>query len=73
MPPIQSVAPGIAWETQSPFLDVDYKAPNTLGVSPLKHLAIKKALSDQRNLDGSHFHGIPWPIAKELWQYLTFR
>ncbi|KAE8556550.1 hypothetical protein EYB25_001251 [Talaromyces marneffei] len=62
---------GIAWETESPFLDVDYEAPNAFGVSTLKHLATKKILSDQRNLDQSHFRHIPWPIAEELWQYLT--
>ncbi|EED23869.1 conserved hypothetical protein [Talaromyces stipitatus ATCC 10500] len=61
----------IAWETESPFLDVDYEAWNTYGVSTLKHLATKRALSDQRNLDQGHFRHIPWPIAEELWQYLT--
>lgn len=63
----------IAWEIDSPFLDVDYEEPTAFGVSSLKHLATKKVLSDQRNIDQSHFRHIPWPIAEELWQYLTRR
>lgn len=64
---------GIAWEHESPFLEVDYEERNAFGVPPLKHLAIKKILSDQRNLDQEHFRHVPWPIAEELWQYLTRR
>lgn len=64
---------GIAWETESPFLDVDYEVHNDLGVSSLKHLATKKLLSDQRNLELAHFRHVPWPIAEELWQYLCRR
>jgi hypothetical protein len=64
---------GIAWETESPFLDVDYEARNALGVPTLKHLATKKILSDQRNLEPEHFRHVPWPIAEQLWQYLTRR
>ncbi|OKL59139.1 hypothetical protein UA08_05610 [Talaromyces atroroseus] len=62
---------GIAWEIESPFLDVDYEARDALGVPSLKHLATKKILSDQRNLELEHFRHIPWPIAEQLWQYLT--
>lgn len=64
---------GVAWETESPFLDIDYEERADRGVPSLKHLATKKLLSDQRNLQREHFRYVAWPIAEQLWLYLTRR
>lgn len=65
--------PGVSWEYESPFLEVDYEERHPLGAPSLKHLAMKQTLRDQRSLSQSHFFDVPWLIAKELWDYLSRR
>jgi hypothetical protein len=66
-----AVVDGISWVHETPFLNVDYEERRPFGAPTLKHLATKKTLRDQRNLNLSHFVNIPWAIAKPLWEYLT--
>lgn len=64
---------GVIWTLESPYCRVDFTERPSAGAVTLKHLALKRALYDQRLLTKEHFASIPWPIAKETWEYLKKR
>ncbi|EFQ97621.1 CBS domain-containing protein [Nannizzia gypsea CBS 118893] len=61
---------GYEWAHESPFLPAGWEAYGPVGAHSLKHMAMRAVLSDQRTLSFSHFQGIPWLIAKYLWECL---
>lgn len=64
---------GVIWILESPYCRVDFTERPSAGAPSLKHLALKRTLYDQRLLTKEHFESIPWPIAKEMWEYLKKR
>ncbi|KAL1854181.1 hypothetical protein Plec18167_000099 [Paecilomyces lecythidis] len=68
-PPV-SFSNGPSWVHESPYLYKDFEEKSPVGVSRLKELAMKRVLSDQRNLTPELFAHVPWDIAHEMWQCL---
>ncbi|KAJ9297751.1 hypothetical protein DTO271G3_3972 [Paecilomyces variotii] len=65
-PPV-SFSNGPSWVHESPYMYKDFEEKTPVGVSRLKALAMKQALSDQRNLTPELFANVPWDIAHEMW------
>ncbi|KAL5337049.1 hypothetical protein BJX70DRAFT_370994 [Aspergillus crustosus] len=68
--PAISVANGPAWVHESPYLPIGWEEGSPAGASPLKHIAMRKLLLDQRNLTPVLFKDVPWSIASYLWDSL---
>lgn len=62
---------GPAWAHESPFLPVGWEEGSPEGANPLKHMAMRQTLSDQRRLTLEHFTHIPWPLARYIWECLA--
>ncbi|PGG95899.1 hypothetical protein GX51_08078 [Blastomyces parvus] len=65
-----SDATGPSWSHESPFLPTGWEECSPCGANSLKHMAMRKALLDQRPLTALHFSNIPWELAKYLWDCL---
>ncbi|EZF69176.1 hypothetical protein H105_08322 [Trichophyton soudanense CBS 452.61] len=59
---------GFAWVHDSPLLPAGWEAYSPVGAHSLKHMAMRAVLSDQRTLSTAHFKGVPWSIARYLWE-----
>ncbi|KAL4881426.1 hypothetical protein BJY04DRAFT_218243 [Aspergillus karnatakaensis] len=68
--PVIALANGPAWVHESPFLPSGWEEGSPVGASPLMHIAMRKLLSDQRNLAPALFTEVPWSIAEYLWDAL---
>ncbi|OJJ47518.1 hypothetical protein ASPZODRAFT_52551, partial [Penicilliopsis zonata CBS 506.65] len=58
---------GPSWVHESPFLTTGWEDISLSGSASLKHMAMRKTLSDQRNLNAKLFEHVPWRIAEYLW------
>ncbi|EGE01961.1 CBS domain-containing protein [Trichophyton equinum CBS 127.97] len=58
---------GFAWVHDSPLLPAGWEAYSPVGAHSLKHMAMRAVLSDQRTLSTAHFKGVPWSVARYLW------
>ncbi|KAK2839198.1 hypothetical protein FQN49_006377 [Arthroderma sp. PD_2] len=58
---------GFSWVHESPLLPEGWEAHSRVGAHSLKHMAMRSVLADQRTLSPLHFEGVPWSIAKYLW------
>ncbi|XHG05349.1 hypothetical protein AWENTII_008577 [Aspergillus wentii] len=61
---------GPSWVHESPFLTEGWENRSKAGSPSLKHSAMRKTLSDQRNLTPQLFANVPWRIASYLWDCL---
>jgi hypothetical protein len=64
---------GPAWIHESPFWPEGWEEGSPFGASPLKHIAMKKLLADQRTLTSKLFENVPWQLASYLWDCLERR
>ncbi|KAL4921591.1 hypothetical protein BDW62DRAFT_174024 [Aspergillus aurantiobrunneus] len=65
--PAVSLHNGPAWVHESPYMPIGWEEGSSFEAPPLRHLAMRKLLSDQRNLSHSLFVDVPWHIASDLW------
>ncbi|KAL3494607.1 hypothetical protein BJX62DRAFT_197708 [Aspergillus germanicus] len=61
---------GPTWIHESPFWPEGWEEGSPFGASPLKHIAMKKLLADQRTLTSKLFENVPWQLASYLWDCL---
>ncbi|KAL2807880.1 hypothetical protein BJX63DRAFT_411074 [Aspergillus granulosus] len=64
---------GPAWIHESPYWPKGWEEGSPNGASPLKHIAMKKLLADQRPLTSKLFENVPWQLASYLWDCLGRR
>lgn len=64
---------GFAWVHESPLLPAGWEAYSPVGAHSLKHMAMRAVLSDQRTLSTAHFKGVPWSVARYLWDCVCRR
>ncbi|OAX85239.1 hypothetical protein ACJ72_00399 [Emergomyces africanus] len=65
-----SGATGPSWSHESPHLPPGWEEGSPRGANSLKHMAMRKTLSDQRRLTALHFSHFPWELSKYLWDCL---
>ena len=71
MAPAVGFSNGPSWVHESPFLPQSrLNNRSSLGAPTLKHLAVKRMLSDQRDLTPALFSNVPWRLASYLWDFL---
>ncbi|KAL3463173.1 hypothetical protein BJX64DRAFT_257740 [Aspergillus heterothallicus] len=68
--PASKFSNGPAWIHESPFWPKGWEEGSPHGAFPLKHIAMKKLLSDQRSLTSKLFENVPWQLARYLWDCL---
>ncbi|KAL4930674.1 uncharacterized protein BDV17DRAFT_35987 [Aspergillus undulatus] len=68
--PAVSLANGATWVHESPYMPVGWEEGSPFEAPPLRHLAMRKFLSDQRNLTPALFTNVPWRIASDCWDCL---
>ncbi|KAL4808487.1 hypothetical protein BDV18DRAFT_158576 [Aspergillus unguis] len=61
---------GATWVHESPYMPLGWEETSPNEASPLRHLAMRKLLSDQRSLSPSLFTNVPWGIARDIWDML---
>ncbi|OJD14906.1 hypothetical protein AJ78_04791 [Emergomyces pasteurianus Ep9510] len=61
---------GPSWSHESPHLPPGWEEGSPYGANSLKHMAMRKALLDQRQLTALHFSRFPWELSKYLWDCL---
>lgn len=66
----ETVAKGHIWAHESPFLPVGWAEGSAEGANPLKRIALRTAMLDQRLLTAEHFRILPWELAKLMWEML---
>lgn len=70
MAPALASSRGTSWVHESPFQPLGWEEVNDHGTHSLKHSAMRCILSDQRVLTPELFAGVPWHLAKYLWDCL---
>ncbi|KAL4936519.1 hypothetical protein BDV06DRAFT_233334 [Aspergillus oleicola] len=70
MGPAVSRPNGPAWVHESPYMPIGWEEGSPFEAAPLRHLAMKKLLADQRNLTSSLFTNVPWNLASDCWDCL---
>ncbi|KAL4900515.1 hypothetical protein BDW74DRAFT_161546 [Aspergillus multicolor] len=68
--PAISALDGPTWVHESPYLPSGFEEGSPFEASPLRHIAMRKLLLDQRNLSPVLFTNVPWNIAKDIWEFL---
>jgi hypothetical protein len=68
--PAVALSNGPAWVHESPYLPRGFEEGSVFEASPLRHIAMRKLLLDQRNLTPSLFTNVPWSIASDIWAFL---
>ncbi|KAL4896500.1 hypothetical protein BDV59DRAFT_170801 [Aspergillus ambiguus] len=61
---------GPSWVHETPYLPPGWEECSPQGASSLRHIAMRRVLSDQRVLTASLFETVPWRIASYLWDCL---
>ncbi|KAL4956926.1 hypothetical protein BDW69DRAFT_181061 [Aspergillus filifer] len=70
MGPAVSRPNGPAWVHESPYMPIGWEEGSPFEAAPLRYLAMRKLLADQRNLTPALFTNVPWNLASDCWDCL---